>query len=73
MNKPYCSKRHGIPNGACEPCKLPNCEICNQHGLTSYNWYCPNCYRCLTCKRVVKSKYKDGNLPEIPTTVLKIK
>ena len=70
MNKPYCSKRHGTPNGAAPSCQVPNCTICNQHRLNNFNQYCPNCYRCLKCQRVIKDKYNDGNLPEIPDTVL---
>jgi hypothetical protein len=67
---PYCSSRHGIPNGAAPAINVPNCSICNQDGLNNFNWYCPNCYRCLTCQRVIKRKYDKDNLPAIPTTVL---
>ncbi len=66
----YCPKRHGIPNGACCPMPVGNCKVCGQTDLNHLDWYCPNCYRCLDCQRIVKSKVKNGIEPAIPTSIL---
>jgi|GEM_PF-4242648 len=67
---PYCKKRHGTPNGACNSFPVPDCKICGQKNLDNHNWYCPNCFRCLECEKVVEKFVKDGELPEIPSTIL---
>lgn len=63
MNKPYCSKRHGIPNGATFPCPL-KCKYCGAKN-TNFDWYCSNCYRCLDCQRIIKSKIDDPTVVSI--------
>ena len=70
MTKPYCSKRHGMPNGAAPAYPL-NCKYCGAKN-TNFDWYCTKCYRCLDCQRIIKSKI-DGpvvmaikGLPMIP-------
>lgn len=63
MTKPYCSKRHGMPNGAASPKPL-NCKYCGAAN-TNFDWYCNKCYRCLDCQRIIKRKIDDPNVVNI--------
>jgi hypothetical protein len=57
---PWCPKNgvHGIVNGAAPPCPIADCPVCKTSGLFNYNQYCPTCYTCLNCHRIIKRKFK---------------
>ena len=63
MTKPYCSKRHGMPNGAASPKPL-KCKYC-WAANTNFDWYCAKCYRCLDCQRIIKRKIDDPEITAI--------
>lgn len=56
---PYCPLNggHGRINGASTSFPVDPCNYCGQDGLTNYNHYCPTCFKCRTCERVIKRKY----------------
>lgn len=54
---PYCSSRHGTPNGAAMPAAI-KCPSCG-YGCTTWDWHCYNCKRCLKCQRIVKQHYEE--------------
>lgn len=60
MKKSYCSSRHNILIGLGTGIK-PNLIKCSYCGTNndSQSWYCNNCYRCLDCQRIIKSKFDD--------------
>lgn len=44
----------GIINGAAPPFPAPDCLHCGWGKITTHNKYCPSCFHCLTCDRVIK-------------------
>lgn len=57
--KPYCSSRHGRLNGSVGGIwQSINCKYCGKANEI-HSWYCTNCYRCLDCQRIIKSKFDD--------------
>jgi len=46
----------GMPNGACEPSPKPDCKHCGAESIPGLG-YCPSCFRCDTCGRIIKRKF----------------
>lgn len=41
-----------------------SCRYCGSSN-DYHNWYCTNCYRCLDCQRIIKSKFDDPTVQAI--------
>lgn len=39
------------------PSPVAPCRQCGRQGLDSHHWYCPACFTCLTCNKVIKRKF----------------
>lgn len=64
QTKPYCPTNGcgGRPNGACTAFPISACFNCKNSQLNNFNRYCPNCYHCLNCNRIIKRKYNLSDL-----------
>jgi hypothetical protein len=57
---PWCPMNgtHGMANGAAPAVSIPPCRRCGRNDLTNFSNYCPSCFACQTCDRIIKRKYK---------------
>lgn len=63
--KPFCPKNGcgGTPNGAAMPQPSHDaCKTCGYppgqrgDGLSNWDRYCPQCFHCVSCNRIIKRK-----------------
>ncbi len=58
---PWCPKNgtHGVINGAAPESEIAPCKRCGRGGLTTHTQYCPSCFTCLRCDRIIKRKFNQ--------------
>lgn len=61
----FCPKNGcGMPNGAASPVPVI-CKNCGYgsynkpYSLTNFNKFCPICFNCISCGRIIKKKAKN--------------